>query len=49
MYDEISEYLLSTYYGQHIGHDAGGTSMNKSNMIPALPELIFYQRRQILA
>lgn len=48
MYDEIGGYLLSTYYGQHTGRDAGGTPMNTSGMLPVLPELVFHQRRQIL-
>lgn len=48
MHDEINRYLLNTYYGPHIRLDAGGTAMNKSDMVPALLELIFQQWRQIL-
>lgn len=47
-YDEINRHLLSTFNGPHTELGAGGAATNKSDTVPALPELIFHRRRPIL-
>ena len=47
-YGEIIRYLLSIYCGLHIGLMLSVQPMHESDMVPALLELIFHQRRQLL-